>query len=172
MTPTKKQPLFIISGASGVGKSTMCEILFKNESDYIVMESDLLWHDIYNTPEDNYQNYRKLWMRVCANISQIGKPVVQCGCAVPEQFENHDERDLFTDIHYLAIVCNDEKLENRMRYGRGISDENWIKSSIDFNQWLKDNADRTEPQITLLDTTDLTSEQAAEITHKWILKRK
>lgn len=39
MNPTKRQPLFIITGASGGGKSTLSEILFRKESDYIVMES-------------------------------------------------------------------------------------------------------------------------------------
>jgi len=46
MKPSKKLPLFIITGAGGVGKSTTCKLLFQNETDYIVMESDLLWNDI------------------------------------------------------------------------------------------------------------------------------
>ena len=99
MTPTKKLPLFIVTGASGVGKSSLCEELFRRETEYIVMESDLLWEERYNTPEDNYAAYRSLWMRVCANIAQSGKPVVLCGCALPEQFESRPERNLFTEIH-------------------------------------------------------------------------
>lgn len=50
---TNKQPLFIITGASYVGNSTLCNELFMNETDYIVMESDLLWNAIYNTPDDD-----------------------------------------------------------------------------------------------------------------------
>ena len=53
--------------------------MYNNISIYleeIVMESDLLWHEIYDTPEDNYYAYRQLWMRVCGAISQGGKPVV------------------------------------------------------------------------------------------------
>ena len=46
MNPTKNQPLFIITGASGVGKSTACEILFQNEKDYIVLESDIIWNNV------------------------------------------------------------------------------------------------------------------------------
>jgi hypothetical protein len=96
MEPTKRNKLFVISGASCIGKSSACKILFKNEKDYIVMESDLLWPKIYNTPEDNYRSYRELWMRICGNISQIGMPVVLCGCATPEQFEVCDARKYFT----------------------------------------------------------------------------
>ena len=42
MTPTKKLPLFLVSGASCVGKTSLCEELFRSETDYIVLESDLI----------------------------------------------------------------------------------------------------------------------------------
>ena len=167
MNPTKRHPLFIITGASCVGKSTLCDLLFQKETDYIVLESDILWHDVYNTPEDDYRAYRKTWQRLCANISQIGKPVVLCGCATPEQFESLPERALFTKIHYLAVVCDDLVLENRMRNGRGISDENWIASSKQFNNWLKENG--KSHGIFLLDNSGLTIKESAEIADKWIL---
>jgi len=162
----KKLPLFIITGASGVGKSTICEVLFQNETEYIIMESDLLWHDVYNTPNDNYRKYRELWLRICANISQIGKPVVLCGCVTPEQFDVCIEKDLFTEIYYLAIICDDDIIENRIKKGRKISDENWIKGSIEFNQWFKDNG--KDHNIHLLSTTGLLPEQAAKEIDKWI----
>ncbi|HOG01995.1 MAG TPA: AAA family ATPase [Clostridia bacterium] len=168
MNPTNKQQLFIVTGASCVGKSTLCNELFLREMNYVVMESDLLWNDVYNTPENNYREYRRMWMRVCAYIAQIGKPVVLCGCATPEQFENQPERELFTNIHYLAVVCDTAILENRIRIGRGVNDENRIKSSIDFNDWLKANSKSTTPHITLLDTTDLPVLQAAQKVDDWI----
>ena len=171
MDRTKKLPLFIVTGASCVGKSTVCNKLFMVEKDYIVMESDLLWNEIYNTPENNYCEYRRLWMRVCADIAQIGKPVVLCGCAVPEQFENQPERELFTDIHYLAVVCDEDVLKKRMREGRGVSDENWIKSSVEFNAWLRENAMNTKPTITLLDTTSITVGEAAAAVDAWIMQK-
>lgn len=170
MIPTNKQPLFIITGASCVGKSTMCEELFKDETDYIVMEGDLLWNEIYATPDDNYNEYRQLWMRVCSNISQIGKPVVLCGCSIPEQFERQPERKLFNNIYYLALVCEEQCLEKRIRNGRGVSDKKKIKSAIHFNKWLENNWDKTKPNMTLLDTTYKTPQKAAVIAHEWIMK--
>lgn len=171
MTPTNKQPLLIISGASGVGKSTLCEQLFQREKDYIVLESDLLWDERYNTPQDNYCAYRRLWMRMCANISQIGLPVVLCGCALPEQFGFQPERALFTQIHYLAAVCQEDALLHRLRDGRKIKDEAWLKSSLDFNRWLIMHGESTLPGMTLLDTTHLTPQQAAEQAGQWIRNR-
>lgn len=170
MIPTKKLPLFVVSGASCAGKSTACNILFQAEQDYIVMESDLLWNDLFNTPEDNYYEYRRLWSRVAANISQIGKPVVLCGCGIPEQFENIPERELFTEIHYAGVVSDNKIFENRMREGRNVTDENWIKNSLSFNTWLKENATTTKPSMTLIDNSNLTPNQTAEQIDIWIRK--
>lgn len=170
MHPTKKLPLFIVSGASCAGKSTACEILFQKEKDYIVMESDLIWNKIYDTPEDNYRQYRSIWMRMSANIAQIGKPVVLCGCATPEQFENLPERELFTKIHYIAVVSDSDIFEKRMREGRKVTDDGWIKSSLHFNDWLKKNAEKTTPTISLVDNSHLTPEETAERIDEWIRK--
>lgn len=172
MRPTNKQPLFIITGASCVGKSTICNELFINEKEYIVMESDLLWNDIYNTPNDDYLKYNRLWLRVCASISQVGKPVVLCGCRVPKQLENLPEKELFTDIYYLAVVCDNAILTERMCKGRGVNNENWLKSSLDFNKWLKEQSNSTvSSPITLLDTSDISPTQAAKIVDNWIMEK-
>ena len=173
MTPTKKLPLFVVTGASGVGKSTTCEELFRQEEGkpYLVMESDILWTEYYDTPDDNYRGLRTIWMYLCANIAQCGKPVVLCGCATPDQFENLPERDLFTKIHYLAVVCSDEALEDRMKNGRGIEEEDWLRASYNFNRWLKEHAAETDPPITLLDITGKTPAEAAESLEQWILSR-
>ena len=76
-------PLYIVTGASGVGKSALCREMAKIQSGYIVLDSDLLWDEIYNTPEDGYRRYRETWMTLCAAISDAGHPVVLCGCATP-----------------------------------------------------------------------------------------
>lgn len=170
MNPTRQMPLFIITGASCVGKSSMCEVLFQNEKEYIVLESDILWDDIYNTPDDGYRRYREMWMQLCKNISQIGMPVVLCGCAIPEQFERCDGRKDFTSIHYLAVVCDNAVLEERMAR-RGVTDANWIGSSVEFNVWLKEHAQDTNPPIHLLDSSKLSPKEAAEATDKWICER-
>ncbi|MGI5958825.1 MAG: AAA family ATPase [Massiliimalia sp.] len=166
MIPTKKMDLFLLTGASGVGKSTAAEILFQRESDYLVMESDLLWDERFNTPENLYAPYRELWLTVCANISQIGKPVVLCGCGVPEQFEPREARRYFNKLYYLALVCDPKELERRMRQGRNITDDSWIQSSLDYNQWLLENGEQAG--ICLINTTEKTPEQAAEQIDQWI----
>lgn len=168
MTPTVHQPLFIVSGASCAGKTTVCELLFQRERDYIVMESDILWDERYNTPSDGYCDYRIRWMNLCAAISQIGMPVVLCGCAMPEQIEPLPQRALFTDVHYLAVVCDDETMLHRATVGRGVTDESWINSSLHFNRWLRENGANHTPSFRIVDTSRLTPEEGAALVDKWI----
>ncbi len=54
--------------------------------------------------------------------------------------------------------------------GRKVTDSAWIQSSIDFNRWLRENGEKTNPPIQLVDTTERTPEQTAEIAHQWILR--
>jgi hypothetical protein len=166
MIPTNRQPLFVVTGASCVGKSTVSEILFHGEKDYIVLESDIIWNNVYNSPETDYLEYRKVQLTLCANISQAGKPIVLCGCVTPKQFGLCDEKELFSAIYYLALVCDENTLEQRMRQARNVSDENWIEGSLEFNKWLKENADRNE--IQLVNNTELSPEECAGIIDRWI----
>ena len=166
--PLKRSPLFLVTGASGVGKSSACAELYKNETDYVVLESDILWFDFFNTPQDNYRLYREVWLRLCKNISQAGKPVVLCGCCSPDQMECCIERRYFTTLYYLACVCEEDVLEQRMREGRGIREESQIKSSLAYNRWFIEHGAEQLPPITLLDTTSLTPAQAAVKIDHWV----
>jgi len=68
--PLKQIPLLLL--ASGVGKSTLSIELYKKEKEYIVLDSDILWFDFFNTFQDNYRTYRETWFRLCKNISKLG----------------------------------------------------------------------------------------------------
>jgi gluconate kinase/DNA-directed RNA polymerase subunit RPC12/RpoP len=170
----KRLPLFIVTGASGAGKSTICAELSKATSEVIVMESDMLWRSEFNNPENNYREYRELWLRVCKNISQGGKTVVLCGSAIPEQFEHRIERRYFSELHYLAVVCEAEVLAKRLKARpayRNCGDDEFIKGHIQFNNWFKLNHDKTIPNITLLNTTNDSIEESVEKIKKWIFER-
>ena len=164
-------PLFVLTGASGVGKTAACLSLVSRAKDFVVMESDILWRDEFNQPATNYLDYREMWLRVCKNISQAGRPVILCGVALPEQFEECVERRYFSDIHYLALVCTDEVLASRLRSRppwRGTAGDEQLKKQIAFNRWLKDHAQSTEPPMALLDTSEITVAESVEGVMGWV----
>ena len=89
-----RNPLLLVGGASGVGKSTVCQILLGKTRDVILLERDLLWWEEYNRPDEKYREFFEMWLRMCKSISQSGYPVVpfKSGMAVPENVEPCIER--------------------------------------------------------------------------------
>jgi adenylylsulfate kinase-like enzyme len=168
--PFKRMPLFIITGASGVGKTTTCQELMQNEKDYIVMDGDILFFMKHDT-EKALKFKRETLLRMAKNIAQIGMPVVLNSASMPEQFEDTCERQYFSHIYYIAMVCESDILEKRMRRGRGIEDEEWIKSSISFNNWFYEKGKTHTPIIDLCDTTNRTVKEAAQFVDSWVKEK-
>ena len=164
-------PLFVLTGASGVGKTTMCLALAGRAKDFVAMDSDILWSDEFDEPATNYRNFREAWLRICKNISQGGRPVVLCGVGKPAEFEQCVERRYFSEIYYLALVCNDEALASRLGKRppwRGTAGDEQLKKHIAFNHWFKENARKTRPPMALLDTTERTVDESVEGVMRWI----
>jgi hypothetical protein len=172
--PFLQQPLFIVTGASGAGKSTACLALASVLRECVVMESDILWGLIPSTPEDNYRSYRNTWLRLAKNIGQAGRPVVLCGSAVPEQYENCPERRYFSMLYYLALVCEDEALTERLKQRpawRKAGSTETVQRMLQFNCWLKNHADTSQPPIMLYDTTNRSVPETAAFIARWIRER-
>lgn len=167
-------PLLVVSGASGTGKSTVCNSLMGLVRQAVMLDSDILWHPVFNKPETNYRDFFELWLRVCKNIAQSGKPVVLfgAGVGVPDNLERCVERRYFSEIHYLALTCSDGTLSMRLQQRpawRETSNPAYITEQIQFNQWFKRfNQTGQHPPITLLDTTDVPSEKTADQVAEWI----
>jgi hypothetical protein len=164
-------PLFILTGASSAGKSTLCLELATRVSQCVSLECDIFWRPEFNTPGDDYHGFRNLCLRVAKNVGQGGRPVVLCGSAIPAQYETCPERRYFAATFYLALVCDDrelvQRLQNRPTW-RASSDPETIESMLNFNRWLKDNAQNTHPPMTLLDTTHLSIEQSFQRAAHWL----
>ncbi|HEY6401268.1 MAG TPA: nucleoside kinase, partial [Blastocatellia bacterium] len=75
-----------------------------------------------------------------------------------------------TDVHYLALVCDDQALAERLQRRpewRGSGAPGYIEEHQRFNQWFK-SYDSAHPPIRLLDTTDLDEETTANKVELWI----
>lgn len=171
----KRLPLLLVGGPAGAGKSTAGALLLGELSEAVLIESDLLWRKEFNTPEDGYNNYFRLWLRLAAHISQSGKPVAifGAGFAVPHSVEPLPERALFSVVHYLGLTCEDETLKARLRARptwRNTTDE-LIGEHVKFNHWLKENAAKTSPPVALIDTTGDSPEETAARVAAWIRER-
>lgn len=169
-----QSPLFVLTGASGAGKSSVCLHLPAALPECVAIESDILWRSEFATPEDNYRSYRNLCLRVAKNVAQGGRPVVLCGTALPDQFESCSERRYFTTLHYLALVCDDAPLAARLKSRpawRGAGGDTFVNTMTTFNGWIKANAASTQPPMSILDTTAISIDQSVAQVAAWVRER-
>jgi len=174
--PFLQLPLLVVSGASGSGKSAVHHQLTGNIKEAIVLDADILWRTEFNQPENNYRDFMETWLRVCKNISQSGRPVVLfgAGTGVPENIEPCVERRYFSRVHYLALICEDEVLTERLKSRpawRKSSDPIYVEDHLNFNRWFKENYDKVVPAIELLDTTSVPVQETANQVALWIRKK-
>jgi predicted kinase len=163
------KPLLLVGGPAGAGKSTIRTTLMGTVPEVVAMESDLLWRSEY---EQDHEGFRRLWLRLASEIALSGRPVVifGAGFAVPHNLEPLPERAAFTSVHYLALTCDDEMLEQRIRARKPPrrTDDAHVTEHVDFNRWLRANASASTPPVTLVDTTRSTIDEAAARVASWI----
>lgn len=171
--PFRRLPLFVVTGASGSGKTSVMHQLLHSFPECVVIESDILWQVIpMEHPDDS--TYFDIWLRVVKTIAQARKPVLLCGTALPFQLEPVPERRYIGDIHYLALTCEPDVLRSRLEERpawRDSSSEVFVNRCIEFNTWLRANADTTSPPMTLLETSVDSPEQVADAVRSWVTAR-
>ena len=179
--PFRRHPLFVLTGASGAGKTAVCLELARAQvagapwaPDCVFLEQDILWRAEFADPENGYRPFRNMWLRVAKNVGQGGRPVFLCGSAVPRQYEACPERRYFAAIHYLALVCDDDLLVERLEAWPGwrrSGDAGFVREMVAFNRWFRENAQHTEPPIALLDNAALSVQECAERVAEWVRSR-
>ncbi len=164
----KAMPLFVLTGCSGVGKTTTAQELIQRDTKFIVMDADFLYNIMPHNSDADYRNWVEQIMSLSKNIMQAGKPLLWTMAGALEYFENTYNRRFFTEVHYLALVCNTEDLEKRMRNGRHITDSNWINSSIEYNRWFIENGTLSGKKIDTYDITGKSTFEVADYVTKWV----
>ena len=170
--PIKLLPLMVVTGASGAGKSTVCQTILGKVNDVVILEGDLLWRDEFNKPESNHRDFFETWLRLAKSITQSGRPVVLFSAGGnPQNIEPLIERRYFSQIYYLALVCDDALFEKRLSKRpawRGSGTNAYIEEHVRYNQWFKNREPLSSPKIDLIDTTHDLISVASEKVVTWI----
>lgn len=164
--PYRRLPLLILTGCSGVGKTTT-GLALQQISDLPVLDSDFF--QPLKTEED-YQKQVERMERLSANIMQCGKPVLWTKAGNLNMLQKAWHSRFFSGIHCLALTCEEGELRRRMKEGRKITDEGWIQSSVDYNRYFETHTAIDGLPFDTLDITLKTPEEAAEEVLRWCRK--
>lgn len=171
--PFRRLPLYCVTGPSGTGKSAVARLLVDALADrFVVLEQDVLWQAGLRDDSSDHRLFRTAWLRMAAMIHQNGRPVVLCGTVVPPELEPLPERRMFEHIHYLSLMCEPQALRARLQKRPAWRDwdEPRIAETLDYADWIGQQASTMDPPMTLLDTTSATVEHTAEAVIAWLQK--
>jgi broad-specificity NMP kinase len=165
--PMRCLPLFIVTGASGVGKTSVVEELQQLLPEWHVFETDSLWDS-----GRDWQFVRQNWLRVAHRIAQTGRATILCGTHLPEQINACDHRELFSAVHYLILHGADETLAARLERRPAWYQQTpaSIAEHLRFNRWLVQNAVLAfDPPAAVVDTTMADVREVAGRIRDWAL---
>lgn len=166
-TPMNIFPLFIVTGTSGSGKTSIIPALQKQLPECIVFDKDLL---LGGSIDKRFYNN---WLLIAHSIAQGGRYTIICGTIMPWDFDACEDRGLVGTLHFLNLHCNDEVREQRLRdrpAWRQSSSDAFIIEHKRFAQWLLDNAEtRYDPPMPTVDTSHTSLEEVAQAITQWVL---
>jgi RNase adaptor protein for sRNA GlmZ degradation len=154
-------PLFVVTGASGAGKTTVTAPLRRLLPECDVFEGDL----ILQVAALGVDMWRDTWLRIAHGAALGGRSMVLCTSLIPSHLEGLPTRQLLGPIHFCNLDCPDDILAARLRARpawRNSSTEEVIATHQRFAAWLRGHIDPT------WDTSTLTPDETAERIAAWI----
>ena len=165
-----KLPIFFLTGCSGVGKTTTAIELQKMTDEYVIIDVDWLRNIAWPQNDEEENDLIEQVYSVSKNISQSKKPVVWTMAGGIDRLHHTYGKSFFSEIKVLALTTEPEVLKKRMAEGRGIDDETWIQSSIDYNNYFRTHNYLGDTEFDTLDCTNATPKEVAMKVLEWLKK--
>jgi hypothetical protein len=164
-TAVSTRDLFVVTGASGSGKSTVFPLLLDRlAGECLVFDVDWLIDPLGRAAPDgqvNWPSFRDAWLHVAHGVAQNGLPTLLLAPFFPKQLDDLPGRAWVGDIHYLVPDCPDDerrrRIEARPRWrGRDIGEQ------TEFGRWLRANL------APVVDTSTMTPAEVADAIVAWV----
>jgi hypothetical protein len=143
------RPLFVVTGASGSGKTTIFPKLLSRAT---------------KDGEIDWTAFRDTWVHVAHGVAQNGLPTLLLAPFIPEHLNRLPGRAWVGEIHYLVLDCPDDERRRRME-ARPRWRSRDIEAQIGFGRWLRENL------APVIDTTRQSPSEVAETVAAWVRDR-
>ena len=161
-------PLFILSGCSGIGKTTTAIEIMKNTTDIVVLDVDILRGIQAPQTQEDYMRFIDTLEAISRNINQCGKPVLWTVAGNLDMLPKSYNSRFFSHIYCLALVADSETVREHMIIGRKIADPDWKQSSLEYNEYFRTHDSIGELKFDTLSIENKTPEQVATEVIDWI----
>ena len=159
------RPLFVVTGASGSGKTTIFpELLSRLAGWCAVFDVDWLIDPLGHAAKDgqvDWPSFRDTWLHVAHGVAQNGLPTLLLGPFIPEHLDGLPGREWVGEIHYLVLDCPDDERVRRIE-----ARPRWRARDVDaqteFGRWLRKNL------APVIDTSALSPSEVAEAVAAWV----
>ena len=162
--PYRRGPLLLLTGCSGVGKTTTAIRLFGMPKDFAVLDADMFY-----IPDDSH--LLSMLEKVCnlsAAFNQQGTAILWTMAGGLDCIKDTYHRQFFSEIKCLALTCEPDELRRRMTEGRGIADKRWLNGSREYNEYFRTHNELGDVHFDKLDITRLSPVEAAEQVLAWM----
>lgn len=166
-----KLPLFIITGASGAGKTTVMQELRISMPDFVIFSTDI---DNFGSTAAKleYQDRYNILLNFANFVAKSGRGTIICGTFMPWDAEKCDAYKEFSEICFINLHCDDTTRKNRLRNreDKSMWTDDMLKQHEQFAQWLLDNAETAyNPPMPTIDTTSNPPAEAAEQIKSYVM---
>lgn len=162
--PLRRGPLLLLTGCSGVGKTTTAVHLRELAQGMAVLDGDMFY-----IPDDSQlpAMLEKVG-NLSASLNQTGVRCLWTLTGGLDLLPQTYHYRFFSGVRCLALVCEPDELRRRMTQGRGITDEVWLRSSCEYNDYFCTHDAIGSIPFQRLDVTRLTPQQAAQQVLHWL----
>ena len=165
--PYRRGPLLLLTGCSGVGKTTTAIRLFGMPKDFAVLDGDMFY-----IPDDSH--LLSMLEKVCnlsAAFNQQGTAILWTMAGGLDCIKDTYHRQFLSEIKCLALTCEPDELRRRMTEGRHITDERWLEGSREYNEYFRTHNELGDVHFDKLDITRLSPAEAAEQVLAWMNRK-
>ncbi len=157
-------PLFLVTGASGSGKTTIIGQLRSRLPECDVFEIDAT----LQVAALGWEVWRNTWLRVVHEVALNGRVSVLCGSLQPDQLKDLPARRLIGPVHCCVLDCPDAVRARRLLARpawRSTSTDTAIANHQRYAAWLRANVDPC------FDTSLLTPGEVASQVATWVRRQ-
>jgi len=169
--PFVRPPLLVVTGAAGVGKSTLCARLAGTIPGAVLLDADVFAEELISVvpPNQDYPAFWRSMMRLAHELAQNNVVVVYFSTMLPEQLlANTDALNYFDSVNFLCLTCPPDVLRARLAGREGGGATASIKVSSRINVWRDFNGALVEaaceiPTATVVDAGRTTDEVERDV---------